>query len=105
MLRSVDFRRIYEQGFRVSCSYFAAFCVHRKDSGAAGPKVGFTVPRALGGAVVRNRIRRRVREAVRRQLGDLGPGWEIVFNPRRSVLTAPAAGLEREVKRLIERCK
>lgn len=101
----MDFRRIYERGFRVSCPYFAAFCVQRKGEAADGPKVGFTVPRALGGAVVRNRIRRRIREAVRLQLGDLGPGWEIVFNPRRSVLTAPVAGLEREVKRLIERCK
>jgi len=67
--------------------------------------VGFTVPRALGRAVIRNRIRRRLREVVRRKMGALDQGWEIVFNPRRSVLTAGVADLEREVQRLIERCK
>jgi ribonuclease P protein component len=62
------------------------------------------VPRSLGGAVARNRIKRRVREAVRLHLGCLKPQWSIVINPRRKAFDAPLTELEREVKRLLARC-
>jgi len=71
---------------------------------AAGPRIGFTTPRALGKAVVRNRIRRRVREAVRLHLEQLSPEWSIVINPRRKAMEAPLRELEREVLRLFQRC-
>jgi len=71
---------------------------------ASGPQIGFTTPRALGKAVVRNRIRRRVREAVRLHLEQLGPEWSIVFNPRRKAMEAPFPELEREIIRLFQRC-
>ncbi len=67
-------------------------------------KVGFTCPRALGGAVVRNRIKRRVREAVRARLDLPGAGWEIVINPRGRVMTAEFTQIEREVEKLFQRC-
>jgi ribonuclease P protein component len=54
--------------------------------------------------VARNRIRRRVREAVRLLLGRLNPQWSIVINPRRKALDAPAAELRREVEKLFLRC-
>lgn len=62
--------------------------------------MGYTTPKAIGKAVVRNRIKRRLREAVRVQLASLGPGWEVVFNPRRSVLEAEFPRLTAEVARL-----
>lgn len=71
---------------------------------SVGPKVGFTVPRALGKAVVRNRIKRRVREAVRLRLDRLNPEWEIVFNPRRKAMGASFQDLENEVEKLFLRC-
>src|SRR5437667_10954157 len=68
ILRSKDFRRVYDHGARYSGPFFAAFYARspatQGGSGGDGPKIGFTVPRSLGGAVVRNRIKRRVREAV-----------------------------------------
>jgi ribonuclease P protein component len=63
------------------------------------------VTRALGHAVVRNRLRRRIREAVRLQLRSLDAPWDIVINPRRAGLTAPCQDLAREVERLFSRCK
>ena len=62
------------------------------------------MPRALGKAVVRNRIKRRVREAVRFHLDRLKPQWSIVINPRRKALDAPLPDLQREVERLFLRC-
>jgi ribonuclease P protein component len=55
--------------------------------------------------VVRNRIKRRVREAVRFRLNQLSPEWSIVINPRRKALDAPLPELEREVERLFLRCR
>jgi ribonuclease P protein component len=54
--------------------------------------------------VVRNRIRRRVREAVRQYLDRLNPQWSIVINPRRRAFDAPMPDLRREVEKLFLRC-
>ena len=69
-----------------------------------GPHIGFTLPRAVGKAVIRNRIRRRLREVVRLRLDRLNPQWSIVFNPRRKAFDAPLAELQREVEKLFLRC-
>ncbi|MBC7924815.1 MAG: ribonuclease P protein component [Bryobacteraceae bacterium] len=112
ILRRSDFRKVYDEGFRHTCPFFAAFCLRisaepegeSSDEKAGGPHIGFTTPRALGKAVVRNRIRRRLRESVRLNLESLPRTWWIVLNPRKPVLEAPFADLEREVRRLFERC-
>jgi ribonuclease P protein component len=59
--------------------------------------VGLTVPKALGKAVDRNRIKRRMREVVRRQLPLLNARVDVVLHPRRSVIDLDFAMLEREV--------
>jgi len=51
--------------------------------------------------VVRNRIRRRVREILRRNRAYIPEGWDIVIHPRRSVAEAPFAPLEAELMRLL----
>ena len=93
---------MYDNGAKFSGPLFSAFCL--RNNGEEGVRVGFTCPRALGGAVIRNRIRRRVREVVRARLDQPGPGWEIVINPRSRVLTAPFSQIEREVEKLFQRC-
>jgi ribonuclease P protein component len=62
------------------------------------------VPRAIGGSVERNRIRRRLREAVRFHLSELPSqnGLDVVFNPKRTVLQAEFETLSKEVERAFE---
>jgi ribonuclease P protein component len=65
------------------------------------PRVGFTVGKVLGGAVQRNRIKRRMREAVR-QRRTANVAADIVINPKKSVLTVEFAELLVEVSRAFE---
>jgi ribonuclease P protein component len=67
--------------------------------GGPGPcsRCGISVKKALGNAVVRNRIRRRIREILWRNRTEIPSGWDIVIHPRRSVAEGPFASLEAEL--------
>jgi ribonuclease P protein component len=58
----------------------------------------------MGKSVVRNRMKRRMREAVRLNLASLPPVWDIVFNPRKPLLTADFDAVQTEIRRVFERC-
>ena len=87
--------------------YFAAFCLRSVEAATAPlpARFGLTTPRAVGKAVVRNRLKRRMREAIGRQIDNAPDCWSIVFNPRRNVADAPFEDLCREIARILERCK
>jgi ribonuclease P protein component len=101
LLKHADFRRVYEQGKRHFSGNMTFFYLAGPPAATSVVRIGFTVPRALGGAVERNRIRRRTREAVRHNyqalLAEPGAAMDVVINPRKSVLKADFAKLSREV--------
>lgn len=67
-------------------------------------RCGFIVAKRLGGAVVRNRIRRRVREAVRLLYPQIAPGWDLVFIARSPALAEIAfPQLQALVQQLLQR--
>jgi ribonuclease P protein component len=100
--KHADFQRVYREGrkqFSPSMSYFYAL----RGAGSqtpAGPRVGLTAGKVLGKAVERNRIKRRMRDIVRRQVPIVSADVDIVLHPRRSVLTVEFAKLESEVVRI-----
>jgi ribonuclease P protein component len=79
-----------------------AFYSVRADASQSGPRIGITVSRVLGGAVIRNRIKRRMREAIRLHLSELTANVDVVFNPKKVVLEAAFTQVEQEVKRAFE---
>jgi ribonuclease P protein component len=98
--KHADYQRVYQQSrknFSRSMTYFFA---ERTATSPAGPRVGLTAGRILGKAVERNRIKRRMREAVRMNLPKLTRNVDVVLHPRRAVLTAEFAGLQSEVSKI-----
>ncbi len=72
---------------------------------AVGSRIGLTVGKVMGKAHERNRMKRRMREALRRQLDLLPPSADLIFHPRRSVLTIEFAKLEAEIVRILKQAK
>lgn len=98
--KHADYQRVYQASrkhFSTSMTYFFRL---REEEGASGPRVGLTAGRVLGKAVERNRIKRRMREAVRMHADLLDANVDVVLHPRRSVLSIKFADLESEVKRI-----
>ena len=101
--KHADYQRVYKTGRKQFGKQMAWFFALRDAEAAArsettGPRVGLTVPKALGKAVARNRIKRRLREAVRAALPLLAAPVDVVLHPKRSVLEAEFAVIEREVQ-------
>jgi ribonuclease P protein component len=66
-------------------------------------RYGFSVSKRLGGAVVRNRVKRRMREILRAL--PLEAGWDIIFIARPKAATASFADLKKKVRGLVSRAK
>jgi ribonuclease P protein component len=102
LLRHSDFERVYKQGRRHFSAHMTAFYLRRPDDELKGARVGFTVSKALGGAVQRNRIRRRLREAVRLNGFPYDMSVDVVINPKRSALSAEFSDLQNEVTKAFQ---
>jgi ribonuclease P protein component len=101
--KHADYQRVYSAGrkqFSKQMTYFAMLRPAEDALTAATPRVGLTAGKVLGGAVERNRIKRRMREAVRMHLGELQLPLDVILHPRRTVLTLEFAALEREVRQI-----
>ena len=99
LLKHADFERVYKQGRRHFSSHMTVFYLRQTEGGA---RTGFTVGRVLGGAVARNRIKRRLREAVRLRRSLLTGPVDVVINPKKSVLAVEFPVLLEEVSRAFE---
>ncbi len=99
LLKHSDFDRVYKQGKRHFSSHMTVFYLRQEEGGA---RIGFTVGRVLGGAVQRNRIKRRLREAVRLRRAALKAPVDVVINPKKSVLTIEFPVVVEEVRRAFD---
>jgi ribonuclease P protein component len=112
-----EFELVYQCGLRHFSQVLTAFYLVRVESGATDQeldnvgsvrpmgrvaRVGITVGRALGKATVRNRIKRRVRAAVGKNLGRLTRPLDIVINPKKAVAEIDFVQLCSEVARAFE---
>jgi ribonuclease P protein component len=69
------------------------------------PRVGLTAGKVMGKAHERNRLKRRMREALRLHTDLFPVGCDLIFHPRRSVLTLDFAKLEAEIVRILQQAR
>ncbi len=105
--KHADYQRVYKSSRKQFGTQMSYFFLLRSPLGADGharwdadpeaARVGLTVGKVMGKAVDRNRIKRRMREAVRSQLSLIHLPVDVVLHPRRSVIDLDFEALEREV--------
>jgi len=115
MRRPEDFRRVLRTGRRAGGSVIAGHLLLADGSAASSTgfagevrsgdpaKVGFVVSRAVGSAVVRNRVKRRLRELVRRRVASLPGGCLLVLRAHPAAAGVRQADLAADLDLVIER--
>ena len=106
MRRRAEFSSAVRTGSRAGAPALVVHFRSAPDGSSPGPAtVGFIVSRSIGGAVARNRVRRRLRHLVRERLGVLPAGSRLVVraNPAAATTAAPAlaAQLDRTLARVL----
>jgi ribonuclease P protein component len=97
---SEDFRQAYREGTRIADE---RIILHARTRGAGPARIGIAVRRQLGGAVRRNRMKRRLREASARAYRALPGGMDVVIVPRVSAAEASFEELVASLAELFER--
>ena len=96
--RRVEYQRIYDQGARQHGRFYTVFFL---PNNLEFGRLGIAATRKLGGAVVRNRAKRIVRELYRRT--RIAPGFDVVVIPKRESLDASLTVLEADYRTIVER--
>ena len=108
--KHADYQSAYAASRKRQSASMSWFLAPRPAAGAvaeppAGPRVGLTAGKVRGKAHERNRIKRRMREALRRHVELLPPGCDLILHPRRTVLTLDFKKLEAEIVRILQQAK
>lgn len=98
LLRRAEYDTVYHQGRRRAAREFTIFL---RPNGLGVSRFGWSIKKALGTAVRRNRIRRRLREIIRLHLKEISPGWDIVIHPRGSAAATDFSMLTEDLLRIL----
>lgn len=97
-----DFARAHRRGRRVG-GQLVTLTYLRREGEPAPARVGVVAGKRVGGAVVRNRVKRRLREALRRELPRVPAGWDLVCGAKPPATEAPYSALAAELRALLAR--
>jgi len=100
LVRRSEYDVVYREGSRRTSREFTIFL---RPNGLEISRFGWSIKKALGNAVRRNRIRRRLREILRLHRQEIATGWDIVIHPRSTAATAEFSPLAAELVKLVPR--
>ena len=101
MLSGADFRTVVRSGRRVSTSHAVVYSTRTSEQSPT--RFGFIVAKSVGGSVVRNRIRRRLRAIGRELLANNATGADIVVRPLPGSAEVEWVGLHSEITEAVHR--
>ncbi|MBI4790627.1 MAG: ribonuclease P protein component [Chloroflexi bacterium] len=97
-----EFQRVWDNGKSWSHPLLILRCYA---NGTEVSRFGFVVGKKVGKAVKRNRAKRLMREAVRRRLKEIAKGWDVVFIARREAEQAEFQAIDQAVENLLRRAR
>ena len=97
-----EFLGVYERGDKIQSTYFVLYML---ENGRPHHRLGITASRKIGGAVVRNRIKRRLREIFRTNKQAVFPHCDLVVNAKRSAARAHNQQIQEDILKGILRWK
>jgi len=100
--KNSDFQRVYRKGHSWAHPLLVLHAL-RNDLGYS--RFGFSASKRVGGAVVRNRARRLMREAIRPRQAIIADGWDVVLVARRSMTEANFHQVDQAVQQLLRRAR
>ena len=103
LTRSKDFDRIFRHGSSVSSSEVVIYALKRYKGKFSQPRAAFCVSKKFGKAVVRNRVKRRLREVYRLNEGKLDTQWDVILLARQGAAVVQFAQLEKKFLSLCRR--
>jgi ribonuclease P protein component len=105
--KHADYQRAYAASRKRQSASMSWFLASQDgcEGNVEGPRVGLTAGKVLGKAHERNRIKRRMREALRRHVEMLPAGCDLILHPRRGVLTIEFGKLEAEIVRILQQAQ
>jgi ribonuclease P protein component len=98
--KHADYQRVYADGKKRRSASMSWFLAPQQEDSV--PRVGLTVGKVLGKSHDRNRIKRRLREVLRRHIDKLPAGCDLILHPHRTVLSMEFTKLDAEILRILE---
>jgi ribonuclease P protein component len=93
-----EFQTVYREGVKQVGNRVILYARFREEEQS---RFGIAVTKKLGKSVVRNRIKRRIREVIRRNAKSMGGGMDLVVVARKNILHASFEQIERDILALV----
>ncbi|HHV18137.1 MAG TPA: ribonuclease P protein component [Thermoanaerobacterales bacterium] len=99
LTKNLEFKNVYRTGRRLTSPFFTMYI---KKNALGYSRLGVSVSKKVGKSVVRNKIKRRIKEIIRTNFDYIKNGWDIVFSVRPLSVNLDYAIMEKEVKTLLK---
>jgi ribonuclease P protein component len=99
-----DFNRVFKNGVKFDSEYIKIF-IYKRHDGCDVRRLGLITSRKIGGSVVRNKVKRKLREIFRTNKYLLKPGLDLIFISKKNIVHVKYYNLEKHIFDLIKNVK